>query len=35
MSRNHKFHNPEDYVYSSTRDYSREKGILDYVIVAK
>ena len=26
---------PEDYVYSSTRDYSGVKGILDGVIVAK
>ena len=28
-------YNPEDYVYSSARDYSGEKGILDDVIVAK
>ncbi len=26
---------PEDYVYSSARDYSGEKGVLDDVIVAK
>ena len=26
---------PEDYVYSSAKDYSGEKGILDNVIVAK
>lgn len=26
---------PEDYIYSSARDYSGEKGILDGVVVAK
>jgi hypothetical protein len=33
MSRNYRFHNPEDYVYSSARDYSGEKGMLDNVVV--
>ncbi len=35
MSRNYKFHNPEDYVYSSAKDYCGDKGILEGVIVAK
>ncbi|OYT11180.1 MAG: hypothetical protein B6I18_05185 [Bacteroidetes bacterium 4572_112] len=26
-------YNPEDYVYSSARDYSGEKGILDNIVV--
>ncbi len=41
MSRNCKFHNPEevlvynpeDYVYGSARDYSGEKVLLDDVVV--
>jgi REP element-mobilizing transposase RayT len=28
-------YNPEDYVYSSARDYSGEKGILDNVVVVE
>jgi hypothetical protein len=28
-------YHPEDYVYSSAKDYSGEKGILEGVIVAK
>ncbi len=35
MSRNYKFHNPEDYVYSSAIDYSGGKGVLNNVIVVK
>jgi len=42
MSRNYKFHNPvdeglvqypEEYLYSSAKDYRGEKGLLDGVIV--
>jgi len=42
MSRNYKFHNPEeeglvtypeDYVYSSARDYRGDKGIPEEIIV--
>ena len=42
MSRNYKFYNhvdeglvsrPEDYVYSSARDYSGEKGLLDVIVI--
>ncbi|NOQ26904.1 MAG: hypothetical protein GQ564_16205 [Bacteroidales bacterium] len=29
MSRNYKFHYPEDYIYSSARDYSEETLILN------
>ena len=44
MSRNYKFHNPveeglvfqpKDYVYSSAKDYSGEKGMLNDVIVIR
>jgi hypothetical protein len=28
-------YNPEDYVYSSARDYSGEKGILNNVVVVE
>ena len=28
-------YHPEDYVYSSARDYSGEKGLLDEVVVLK
>ena len=33
MSRNYKFHNPEEYVYSSAVDYADQKGFIDYVLV--
>ena len=29
MSRNYKFHNPEEYVYSSAVDYAGQKGFID------
>ena len=33
MSRNYKFHNPEEYVYSSAVDYADQKGFIDDVLV--
>jgi len=33
MSRNYKFHNPEEYVYSSAVDYAGQKGFIDDVLV--
>ena len=44
MNRNCKFYysveeglvyHPEDYVYSSARDYSGEKGLLDDVVIVR
>jgi hypothetical protein len=35
MSCNYKFHNPEEYIYSSTKDYAGEKGVLENVILVE
>ncbi len=35
MSRNYRFHNPEEYVYSIVKDYAGDIGELEGVIIIK